>query len=209
MTGRRTGRGAYELIHSKVQGTATEIRTRYRKEMKVISSKELLKTKIFTVVEEVAKDGSGFEIKRAIIRHSGSAVMMAVDAENRILLIKQFRLPAEKELWELPAGRLDPGESVLQAAKRELREETGYRAKSWVKLASFWPSPGYAAEKMTIFLATDLKAGEQEPMDDERIEIQWFSKRELSEAIRAGTIADAKTIIGYYSWLDYRRSQAK
>jgi ADP-ribose pyrophosphatase len=177
--------------------------------MKVISSKELLKTKIFTVVEEVANDPSGFEIKRAIICHSGSAVMMAVDEKDRILLVKQFRLPAEKELWELPAGRLDPGESPLQAAKRELREETGCRAKNWVTLTSFWPSPGYVAEKMTIFLATGLTTGEQEPMDDERIEVKWFSKSELREAIRAGQIADAKTMIGYYSWLDYRRTQAK
>jgi ADP-ribose pyrophosphatase len=177
--------------------------------MKVISSKELLKTKIFTVVEEVANDPGGFEIKRAIICHSGSAVMMAVDEKDRILLVKQFRLPAEKELWELPAGRLDPGESALQAAKRELREETGCRAKNWVKLTSFWPSPGYVAEKMTIFLATGLTTGEQEPMDDERIEVKWFSKSELREAIRAGQIADAKTMIGYYSWLDYRRTQAK
>jgi ADP-ribose pyrophosphatase len=177
--------------------------------MKVISSKELLKTKIFTVVEEVANDPGGFEIKRAIICHSGSAVMMAVDEKDRILLVKQFRLPAEKELWELPAGRLDPGESPLQAAKRELREETGCRAKNWVKLTSFWPSPGYVAEKMTIFLATGLTTGEQEPMDDERIEVKWFSKSELREAIRAGQIADAKTMIGYYSWLDYRRTQAK
>ena len=175
----------------------------------MISSKELLKTKIFTVVEEVANDPSGFEIKRAIVAHSGSAVMMAIDEKDRILLVKQFRLPAEKELWELPAGRLDPGEPPLQAAKRELREETGYHAKKWTKLTSFWPSPGYVAEKMTIFLATGLTAGKQEPMDDERIEIQWFSRKELSAAIRSGSIADAKTMIGYYSWLDYRRTRAK
>ena len=184
-------------------------RTRYLGKMKVISSKELLQTKIFTIVEEVAKDPGGFEIKRTIICHSGSAVMMAVDEKDRILLVKQFRLPAEKELWELPAGRLDPGESPLQAAKRELREETGYRASKWAKLTSFWPSPGYVAEKMTIFLATGLTAGDQEPMDDERIEIKWFSKKELHDAIRAGRIADAKTMIGYYSWLDYRRAQVK
>ena len=198
-----------EILQTPTYREALGRLTRYRKRMKVISSKELLKTKIFTVVEEVANDPSGFEIKRAIVAHSGSAVMMAVDEKDRILLVRQFRLPAEKELWELPAGRLDPGESPLQAAKRELREETGYRAKSWVKLTSFWPSPGYVAEKMTIFLATGLTAGEQEPMDDERIEIQWFSKKELSEAIRSGQVADAKTMIGYYSWLDYRRAQAK
>ncbi len=176
--------------------------------MKVISSEELLKNKLFTVVEEVAHDSDGFEIKRAIVRHPGSAVMMAVDEKDRILLVKQFRLPAEKDLWELPAGRLDPGESPIQAAKRELREETGYKAKKWLKLASFWASPGYVDEKMTIFLARDLTAGKQEPMDDERIEARWFERKELRELIRDGSIADAKTLIGFYSWSDQRK-QAK
>ena len=88
--------------------------------MKIVSSKEVLKNKIFTVVEEVAHDNSGFEIKRSIVRHPGSAVMLAVDDKERILLVKQFRLPAEKDLWELPAGSIDPGENALQAAKREL-----------------------------------------------------------------------------------------
>ena len=105
--------------------------------MKIISSKQLLKTPIFTVSQDVALDPDGFEIKRAIIHHGGSAVMMPVDKKNRILLVKQFRLPAGQYLWELPAGRLDPGETPIQAAKRELIEETGYRAKKWQKLAEF------------------------------------------------------------------------
>ena len=84
--------------------------------MQIISSKEVLKNKLFTVVDEVAHDNSGFEIHRSIIRHPGSAVMMAVDEQDRILLVKQFRLPAEADLWELPAGRLDPGETPIEAA---------------------------------------------------------------------------------------------
>ncbi len=176
--------------------------------MQVISSREVLKTKLFTVLEQVAKDPGGFEIKRSIIRHPGSAVMMAVDDKDRVLLVKQFRLPAEQDLWELPAGRLDPGESPLAAAKRELREETGYKAKKWIKLSSFWPSPGYVSEKMTLFLALDLTEGKQEPMDDERIEIRWFSRNELADLIRAGKIPDGKTIIGYFLWLDYKKRGA-
>ena len=170
--------------------------------MKVISSRELLKTKLFSVVEEVANDPAGFEIKRSIVLHPGSAVMMAIDENDRVLLVKQFRLPAEQYLWELPAGRLDAGESPLQAAKRELREETGYDAKQWTELASFWPSPGYVQEKMTIFLAQDLTEGKQEPMDDERIEIRWFDQDELARMIRSGEILDGKTLIGYFKWLD-------
>lgn len=170
--------------------------------MKVISSRELLKNKLFSVVEEVATDPSGFEIKRAIIRHPGSAVMMTVDEDGRVLLVKQFRLPAEQDLWELPAGRLDSGESALEAARRELREETGYAAKKWTQLASFWASPGYVQEKMTIFLAEELTEGKQEPMDDERIEIRWFEKDQLGQMIRAGEIVDGKTIVGYFMWMD-------
>ena len=173
--------------------------------MQIISSRELLKNKLFTVVEEVAHDPSGFEIKRSIIRHPGSAVMMAVDEQDRILLVKQFRLPAEQYLWELPAGRIDDGETPLQAAKRELREETGYQAKEWVELSTFWPSPGYVAEKMNLFLAFDLVDGEQEPMEDERIELRWFPEEALGNMIRRNEIPDGKTIIGYYLWLEYKR----
>jgi ADP-ribose pyrophosphatase len=92
---------------------------------------------------------------------------------------------------------MDEGETPLKAARRELAEETGYRAKSWKKIAEFYPSPGFLAEKMTIFLATGLTHGEAKPMDDERIETRWFSRRELGEWIHAGKIRDAKTMIGF------------
>jgi len=195
-------RGAYGLMVSKPQGTLV-------KRMKVISSKEVLKNKLFTVVDEVARDSSGFEIHRNIVRHPGSAVMLAVDEEERILLVKQFRLPAEKDLWELPAGRIDPGETPLQAAKRELQEETGYRAKKWVKLISYWASPGYVAEKMNLFLAVNLTAGEPRPMGDERIEAAWFSRKKLGKWIADGKLEDGKTLVGYFMWLDYRRAAKK
>lgn len=176
--------------------------------MQIISSKELLKNKLFTIVEEVAHDPSGFEIHRSIVRHPGSAVMLAVDEKQRILLVQQFRLPAAAELWELPAGRLDPGEKPIEAAQRELHEETGYHAEKWTELVSFWASPGYVAEKMTIFLAEELTAGDQNLMDDERIVIRWFGNEEVGEWIRTGKIVDGKTIIGYYSWLERKRRGA-
>jgi ADP-ribose pyrophosphatase len=175
--------------------------------MKIVSSKELLKNKLFTVTDEVAHDPDGFEIHRSIVRHPGSAVMLPVDEKDRILLVHQFRLPAEQKLWEIPAGRLDPGETPLKAAKRELEEETGIKAKKWVKLASFYASPGYVAEKMNLFLALDLKQGEQNLMDDERIEIEWFSKKRLREMIHNGEIKDAKTIVAFYLWLDWAKAE--
>jgi ADP-ribose pyrophosphatase len=168
--------------------------------MKLISSHEKYRNNLFWVTEDHAVEPGGFEIKRGIVQHRGSAVMMAVDDRKRILLVRQYRLPARQYLWELPAGRLDPGETPLKAAKRELIEETGCRARHWKKLVSFYPSPGYVAEKMTIFLATDLTQGVATPMEDERIETRWFAAKELDEWIRAGKIVDGKTTIGYLTW---------
>jgi len=167
--------------------------------MKITETREAFSCKLFKVTEDRAVDPrNGFEIKRCVVRHAGSAVMMAVDEKKRILLVRQYRLPAEKYLWELPAGKLDKGEKPLQAAKRELMEETGYKAKKWEKLASFFVSPGYVQERMTIFLAKDLTAGDATPMDDERIEVRWFKRKEVSQMIRDGKIEDAKTIIGFF-----------
>jgi len=171
--------------------------------MKLISSKEITKNKIFRVTLDHAVDPGGFEIKRAIVQHRGSAVMMPVDENNRILLVRQYRLPARRYLWELPAGTIDDGETALQTARRELVEETGYRAKKWQKLAEFFPSPGFLSEKMTIYLATGLMAGEATPMEDERIEARWFTSKQIDDMVRTGKILDAKTNIGFLRWKRY------
>jgi ADP-ribose pyrophosphatase len=95
---------------------------------------------------------------------------------------------------------VDPGEKPLQTAKRELKEETGYHARHWKKLISFFPSPGFLTEKMTIFLATGLTSGVATPMGDERISTRWFTAREIEAAIDSGQIVDAKTMLGYFFW---------
>jgi ADP-ribose pyrophosphatase len=170
--------------------------------MKITSSREVYSCSLFKVTEDEASDKkTDFHIKRSVVRHRGSAVMMAVDDKKRILLVRQYRLPAGKSLWELPAGKLDEGENALTAARRELIEETGYRAKKWTKLAAFFVSPGYIQERMTIYLAQDLAGGEATPMDDERIEAQWFKRKQVAKMIESSEIEDAKTIIGYYRWL--------
>ncbi len=176
--------------------------------MKLIASRQKYKCPLFTVTEDKAVEPGGAEVERSVVRHHGSAVMMAVDEKKRVLLVKQYRLPALASLWELPAGRIDPGETALQAAKRELIEETGYRARRWTKLAAFYPSPGYVSEKMTVFLATDLIEGEAKPMEDERIECRWFNARELDDLIRDGDIVDGKTLVGFLYWRRYRFSEA-
>jgi ADP-ribose pyrophosphatase len=170
--------------------------------MKITHSREVYSCNLFKVTEDEAVDKkTNFHIKRSVVRHRGSAVMMAVDEKKRILLVRQYRLPAGKLLWELPAGKVDEGENALQAARRELIEETGYRASKWSKLAAFFVSPGYVQERMTIYLAEDLTAGEAKPMEDERIEAQWFKRKHVARMIEDGGIEDAKTIIGYYRWL--------
>jgi ADP-ribose pyrophosphatase len=174
--------------------------------MKITESKEVYTCKLFRVTEDKAVDPkSGFEMKRSVVRHAGSAVMMAMDDKKRILLVRQYRLPAGDYMWELPAGKVDDGEKPMQAAKRELAEETGYKASKWTKLVSFFASPGYVQERMTIFLATDLTEGEATPMDDEQIETRWFKRKEVAQMIRDGKIQDGKTIIGYYLATDKTR----
>lgn len=170
--------------------------------MKLISSREVYANKIFRVTEDHAVGPDGFEIRRGTVQHNGSAVMMAVDERGRILLVRQYRLPVRDYLWELPAGRLDPGETPLDAARRELKEETGYEAAEWRELISFYPSPGFVAERMTVFVAQRLTEGKPDPMDDERIECRWFEPDELREWIAAGRIADAKTLVAALLWLN-------
>lgn len=175
--------------------------------MKPLSSEQLLTTPIFRVTVDRALDPDGFEIKRAIIHHGGSAVVMPVDDRGRFLLVRQYRLPALDYLWEFPAGRVDPGETVLQAARRELREETGYKARKMTKVVEFFPSPGFLAEKMTIYAATGLTAGEKMPMEDERIEMRWFNSQEMDRLLTSGKIQDAKTNIGYLRWKRWRAAK--
>ena len=168
--------------------------------MKITESREVYNCKLFTVTEDKAVDPkTGFEIQRSVVRHNGSAVILAVD-KRKMLLVRQYRLPAEKNLWELPAGKVDGNETPLAAAKRELAEETGYTAESWTLLASFYVSPGYVQERMHLFLATGLTEGKATPMDDEQIEVTWFKRKEVALLIQNGKIEDAKTLLGFYRW---------
>ncbi len=172
--------------------------------MKITRSKEVYRCGLFWVTEDEAEDKTGWKIKRSVVRHRGSAVMMAVDEKNRVMLVRQYRLPANQYLWELPAGKSDEGETALQAARRELIEETGLRAKNWKKMVTFLPSPGYVEEKMTIFLATGLTQGESQPMEDERIETRWFTKKEIKDLLASNKILDAKTMIAFLYWTALR-----
>jgi ADP-ribose pyrophosphatase len=162
--------------------------------IRILSSKRILRSRIFDVVEERAA-GDGFQMARRIVKHPGASVMLALDGNGRVLLIRQYRLPIRKRLWELPAGTRDRGESPLQTARRELAEETGVRARRWKKLLQFYPSPGFCSEAMSVYLAQDLAEGEAAPEPYEKIEKRWFAWDETLEMIRRGRICDSKTIV--------------
>ncbi|MGB6633370.1 MAG: NUDIX hydrolase, partial [Terriglobales bacterium] len=162
--------------------------------------------------DEVEEPG-GMRARRDVIRHSGSIVVLAVEdpandksakavrkAEPRILLERQYRHAAQSMMWELPAGRIDDGETALTAAKRELLEETGYSARHWKRILHFYVSPGFLDETMTIYLARGLQAGEAQPEPDERIAVRFFSLSEVKRMALNGRIRDAKTISGIL-WL--------
>ncbi len=178
-----------------------------RAKARVLSSRVSYRGPVFTVTTDEVLEPGGIRARRDIVRHSGSVVVLAVDEHQsgvRVLLEKQYRHAAGRYLYELPAGRIDPGESELTAAKRELLEETGYSAQSWKKVIRFWASPGFVAESMAIYLARGLRPGAAQPEDDEAIEIKLVPLREAVDMVLKGTIQDAKTISGVL-WLDHER----
>jgi len=161
---------------------------------KTISSKIVFNGKVFSVRRDEVIEPSGVRATRDMIAHSGSVVVMPVLDAGKIVLIRQYRYAARQYLWELVAGRIDPGENVKQAAVRELIEETGLRAKKMRQFLEFWPSPGFLEEKMFVLLAQGVTQGEAHPEEDERIEAKAFSRAELKKMLQNGTLRDAKTI---------------
>ncbi|MGI4854189.1 MAG: NUDIX domain-containing protein [Janthinobacterium lividum] len=177
----------------------------------ILESKLAYQGKVFSVYTEQVREPNGVEATRDIVRHNGSVVILAVDdttdpADPRIVIERQFRHAADRYLLELPAGRVEPGEDILAAAKRELIEETGYRAATWTRLVRYFASPGFVGEWMEIYLATGISAGEAEPEDDERIEVSLVPLSELVRMIAAGEIHDGKTIIGAMLYAEQRRA---
>ena len=168
---------------------------------KTLSSEIVFTGKVFSVRRDEVSEPGGVIAGRDIIVHPGSVVVMPVFPDGKILLIRQYRHTAQDFLWELVAGRVDAGESPTAAAHRELAEETGYAARRLKKLLEIFPSPGFVAEIMWIFLATGLTQGEARPEEDERIEARRFSLREAERMIRSGKLRDAKSIAGilYYA----------
>lgn len=138
----------------------------------------------------------GRTVEREVVHHPGAVAVVAVTPAREAVLVNQYRHPVRARLWEIPAGTLEPGEKPLDAARRELEEETGYRAGRWTRLAEVYTTPGFCTEKMVIFLALDLEEGAARPQDDEEIQVCRVPLDEVAGWIRSGKLQDAKTVLG-------------
>jgi ADP-ribose pyrophosphatase len=139
------------------------------------------------------------------VHHSGSVVILAHSGDGRIVLVRQYRYPAKRSLWELVAGGLEPGERPLAAARRELLEETGYRAGKFQLLFDFFPSPGILTERMFLVEATELTRSKAQPDPDERIKVGRFTPVQVMKMIKSRRVRDGKTLVGLL-WLFLRKS---
>ncbi len=170
-----------------------------------IASKVIYDGKIIKVrVDEVRLSG-GTKANREIVEHPGAVAIVALTKDLEVILVKQYRKPVEKELLEIPAGKLDPGEDPLACAKRELLEETGYTADSWKEAFTLLTSPGFSNEKLVIYIATKLHKINDAPIDPEEIaSIERLSLKDLLNCIKNKKIEDGKTVAGIMAtWVFY------
>jgi ADP-ribose pyrophosphatase len=172
---------------------------------KLLKSKTLYQGKVFRLQRDTVIEPGGVRADRDIIVHPGSVVVLPIFEDGRVLLIRQYRHSVGEFLWELVAGRKEPEETPMAGARRELIEETGYRAKRVRRLMRVIPTPGFVNEWMWIFAAEGLQLGEAQPEEDEKITAKIFTLKQVDAMIQKGTLHDAKSICGLLYYMRYQK----
>ncbi len=200
----------------KSEKKALAPRLRDEGKAEVLHSETVYEGPLFKVLKEEVREPNGHVSKRDIIRHNGSVVILAVDASGKkgkkdplVIMERQYRHAAGQYLWELPAGKIEPGEERLAGAKRELAEETGYAAKEWTELVRYFASPGFLGEWMQVYLAEELTGGPARPEPDETLEIYPMLLSQVEQLIAEGKILDGKTLIGVGTYRQLRADRKK
>jgi len=175
------------------------------KTAEILKSEVLYQGKVFRLQRDTVIEPGNVQADRDIIVHPGSVVVMPIFKDGRVLLIRQYRHTVGEFLWELVAGRKEPNETPVAAARRELIEETGYTAKRLRKLMRIVPTPGFVKEWMWIFAAEGLTEGAAQPEEDERITPRIFTLKQAEKMIERGTLRDAKSICAILYYLRFVR----
>ncbi len=175
-------------------------------EEKVLSSELIYEGRAFTVRVDTVRTVDGRKTTRDIVEHGECVAVVAVDPDGKILLVRQHRLPAGKQLLEIPAGGIDGGEKPADAVRREMQEETGYLPKKVEKLGGFYSAPGFCTEYLHLYLATELVPSRMVAEDTDSITLVRITPEEITGLIQSGEICDAKSIAGLLTWMDARKS---
>ncbi|MBC8080265.1 MAG: NUDIX hydrolase [Gorillibacterium sp.] len=164
-----------------------------------VNIQSIFQGKVITVDVETVKLPNGASSKREIVRHPGAVCVLAIVGE-RMLVVEQYRKAMSRNLVEIPAGKLEKGEDPLEAARRELQEETGFSTKQLKKIFTFYSAPGFCDELLHLYVAEELEAGVASPDEDEFLDCSAITLVEAKLLIDEGRIADAKTIIAVHAW---------
>lgn len=164
-----------------------------------ISTEPVFQGKIISLQVDTVRLPNGSSATREVVKHPGAVAVLALH-QGKLLVVDQYRQPLGRCEVEIPAGKLDPGEDPLEAAARELREETGYTSNGLRLLQSFYTSPGFADEIIHLYVTEDLQPGQMAPDEDEFLEVSEITLEEALAWIKEGRISDAKTIMAVYAW---------
>ena len=173
---------------------------------KTLSSQLIYEGRAVKLRVDTVQMPSGRQTTREIVEHADCVAIIAIDADDNVLLVNQFRKPVEKELLEIPAGGIDPGEDPVDCVCREMREETGYLPRKVERIGGFYSAPGYCTEYLYLYLATDLTSSPLHAEDTESIKLIRVPISQISTLITSGTICDAKSIAGLLAFLEYKKA---